>query len=233
MAIEVTVGPPLVTINHGNTFVLCEPDGSITPHTDQGIFSRDTRYVSGYRFFADGQRWVLQNSGAVAYFAFRACLINPKIVTEFGEIEGGTVGMMFNRSVREGIHEDFDLHNYGRTRVRFNLEIAVRSDFADIFEVKANGIIRKGNIKTTCNPDTSELVTTYVHGSFSRSLLFRIESNDSPAIHANGRINFLVDLAPGESWHTCCQHEFIELGGFGVPRADVGTRPSSRITPQN
>lgn len=210
MAIEVTVGPPLVTINHGNTFIVSEPDGSITPHTDQGVYSRDTRYLSSYEFFADGERWMLQNSGAVAYFAFRAYLINPKIITEFGEIDPFTIGMTFNRSVRDGVHEDIDLHNYGRQRVRFNLEIALRTDFADIFEVKAKRVIRKGNATTTWNADTLELITAYQHGGFSRSFLFRIKSNDSPAVHANGRINFFVDLAAGGSWHTCCEHEFVE-----------------------
>ena len=66
MAIEVTVGPPLVTINRGDTFVLAEPDCSIRPGTDQGIYTRDTRYVSSYEIFADGKHWVLQNSGAIA-----------------------------------------------------------------------------------------------------------------------------------------------------------------------
>lgn len=210
MAIEVTVGPPLITINHGNTFVVSEQDGSITPHTEQGIYTRDTRYVSSYEFFADGAHWRLQNSGAVAYFAFRAYLINSAISTEYGRIDAASVGLVFNRAVREGIHEDFDLHNYGRKRVRFNLELAIRTDFADIFEVKAKRIIRKGNLTTVWNSATSELLTTYQHGGFDRSFLFRIRSNKSPAIFANGRINFLVDLAPGESWHTCCEHEFIE-----------------------
>lgn len=210
MAIEVRVGPPLVTINHGSTFILSEQDGSITPHTDQGIYSRDTRYVSGYRFYADGKRWALQNSGAVAYFAFRAYLINPKIVTELGEIPAGTVELLFNRWVREGIHEDFDLHNYGQKRVRFNLEIAIRADFADIFEVKAGRIIRKGNVRTTSGQETFELVTTYQHLNFNRSWRYQVDCSASPPVYANGRINFLIDLDAGESWHTCCQHEFIE-----------------------
>lgn len=161
MAIEVTVGPPLITINHGNTFVVSEQDGSITPHTEQGIYTRDTRYVSSYEFFADGAHWRLQNSGAVAYFAFRAYLINPRIFTEYGEIDAASVGLVFNRSVREGIHEDFDLHNYGRKRVRFKLEFALRTDFADIFEVKAKRTIRKGNLTTVWNSATSELLTTH------------------------------------------------------------------------
>jgi hypothetical protein len=81
MAIEVTVGPPLVTINQGNTFVLCEPSGCITADTDQGIYSRDTRYVSNYDIFADGERWILQNSGAVTYYAFGDYLTNARILT--------------------------------------------------------------------------------------------------------------------------------------------------------
>ena len=210
MPIEVTVGPPLVTINHGSTFVLSEPDGSITPHTDQGVYCRDTRYVSGYEFFADGEQWVLQNSGAVAYFASRAYLINPRLLTEYGEIEAGTIGMVFSRAVREGIHEDLDLHNYGMERARFNLEIALRTDFADIFEVKSKRVIRKGNVKTHWNPDRFELVTAYQHEGFDRSFLFRIRCDDSSPVPANGRINFLVDLPPGGSWHACCEHEFIE-----------------------
>ncbi|MGH9327462.1 MAG: amylo-alpha-1,6-glucosidase [Terriglobia bacterium] len=210
MAIEVRVGPPLITINHGSTFVVSEPDGSITAHTDQGIYSRDTRYVSSYTFFADGQPWTLQNSGATAYFAFRAHLINPRISTEYGTTEPATLGLIFGRAVREGVHEDFDLKNYGMQRVRFNLEIAPRTDFADIFEVKSKRVIRKGKITTQWNPTTAELVSAYQHGDFRRSFLFRIKSNSSPATYANGRINFFVDLAPGASWHTCCEHEFIE-----------------------
>ena len=35
------------------------------------------------------------------------------------------------------MHEDLDITNHGRRPVRFNLEIAIRSDFADVFEVKA------------------------------------------------------------------------------------------------
>lgn len=51
MAIEVTVGPPQITINRGNTFVLSEPDGSVTADTDQGFYCRDTRYISNYEFY--------------------------------------------------------------------------------------------------------------------------------------------------------------------------------------
>src|SRR5215475_15974572 len=137
MAIQVSIGPPLVTINRGDTFVLAELDCSIHPDTDHAIYTRDTRYVSSYEIFADGEHWVLQNSGAIAYYASRAYLTNPRIVTEYGEIDEGTISLILDRAVSDGIHEDFDIHNYGARRIRFSFELSLRSDFADIFEVKS------------------------------------------------------------------------------------------------
>ena len=121
MAIEVVVGPPLITINRGDTFVLSEMDGCITAYTDQGMYSRDTRYVSNYEIFADGERWILQNSGALAYYASRTYLTNPRIMTEYNEIEAATVSLVLDRAVSDGIHEDFEIHNYNMRRVRFSL----------------------------------------------------------------------------------------------------------------
>src|SRR5262245_16527212 len=201
MAIEVSVGPPLVTINRRDTFVLGEPDGSIHPGTDQGMYSRDTRYVSNYEFFADGEHWILQNSGAVAYYASRAYLTNPRIVTEYGEIDEGTISLILDRAVSDGIHEDFDIHNYGARRIRFSFELSLRSDFADIFEVKSKRLVRKGNVTTEWHSERAELINSYQHDGFQRSLVTRLTRSGSPPGYSNGRITFLVDLEPGGSWH--------------------------------
>jgi glycogen debranching enzyme len=210
MAIEVTVGPPLITINHGNTFVLAERDGRITPHTHQGIYSRDTRYVSTYSIFADGVHWTLQNSGAIAYYASRTYLTNPKITTEYGDIRAGTLSLTLGRAVSGGIHEDIDIHNYSMGRVRFNLEVSVRADFADIFEVKQRRVIRKGNVTTEWKPDTFELINLYEHSGFKRSIVYRFKNSDSRPHYTNGRISFFVDIDPGRSWHTCAEYTFPE-----------------------
>jgi glycogen debranching enzyme len=206
MAIEVTVGPPLITITRGNTFVLAEPDGCITAYTDQGIYSHDTRYVSNYEIFVDGERWILQNSGAIAYYASRAYLTNPRIITEYGDIEPETVSVVFSRAVQDGVHEDFDIHNYSMRRVRFSLEISLRTDFADIFEVKAKRVLRKGNVTTRWNQERGELTSAYEHDGFARSLVTRVVCSGSDANYSNGRISFCIDLAPRATWHTCFQH---------------------------
>src|SRR5215469_3290086 len=215
MAIEVAVGPPFITINRGDTFVVSEADGSITAYTDQGIYSRDTRYVSSYEIFADGERWILQNSGAIAYYASRTYLTNPKIITEDNEIEAATVSLMLDRAISHGIHEDFEIHNYSMRRIRFSLELSLRTDFADIFEVKKKRLVRKGNVATEWHPESSELINSYEHNEFRRSVVTRLMRSGSVATYSNGRISFLVDLDPRGSWHTCCQHTFL---GEEAPR---------------
>jgi glycogen debranching enzyme len=210
MAIEVVVGPPQITINRGNTFVLSEPDGSVTPHSDQGFYSRDTRYISKYDFYADGERWDLQNSGAIAYYASRAYLINPLIRTEYGDVQRSTLSLIFTRAVHAGIVEDFEIRNYGATRARFNFEIALRTDFADIFEVKSRQIIRKGHVTTCWMADKKQLVSSYEHDGFSRSLISRFVESIHVPIYNNGRISFGIDLEPGGVWRTVFEHAFVE-----------------------
>jgi glycogen debranching enzyme len=206
IAIEVTVGPPLITITRGSTFVVAEPDGCITAYTDQGIYSHDTRYVSNYETFADGERWVLQNSGAIAYYASRAYLTNPRIITEYGDIEPGTLSFDFSRAVHDGVHEDLEIQNFSMKRVRFSLEISLRTDFADIFEVKTKRVLRKGNVTTEWNQETLELLSSYEHDGFQRSLSTRVIHSRSPVSYSNGRISFLLDLGPRDTWHSCLQH---------------------------
>jgi glycogen debranching enzyme len=148
MALEITVGPPVVTINHGNTFLVSELDGSVTSGSDRGLYSRDTRYISRYQLYIDGKPWTLLNSGAVAYYASRTYLVNPKVLTEQGEIEPATLGLVLSRTVAAALHEDIDIQNYSAKPVHFNLEILIRTDFADIFEVKTKALTRRGHIET-------------------------------------------------------------------------------------
>jgi glycogen debranching enzyme len=207
------VGPPLITITRGYTFVLSEQDGCITAYTDQGIYSRDTRYVSNYDIFADGERWILHNSGAIAYYASRAYLTNPRIITEYGDIEPGALGLTFSRAVHDGIHEDFDIFNSSMERARFSFEISMRTDFADIFEVKAKRVLRKGNVTTRWEQGKSELISSYEHGDFERSLTTYVVHSGSVANYSNGRISFLIDLASKASWHACLHHVMNEPAG--------------------
>jgi glycogen debranching enzyme len=209
MLLEVTVGPPVLTINNGYTFLVSELDGSITPASDQGLYARDTRYLSGYQLYINGQSWTLLNSGAIAFYASQTYLINPRVVTEEGVIAPATVGLRLSRTLGEGLHEDLDIQNYRGTPLHFILEILIRSDFADIFEVKAKDLTRRGHIESEWTGDRQELTTRYSHRDFGRSLVVRLECSDSRAVYANGRISFEIDLPAGGAWHACCKYDLV------------------------
>jgi glycogen debranching enzyme len=220
MPIEINVGPPVLAINQGSTFMVTDLNGEIKAESEQGIFALDTRFLSYYAVSANGEPWRLLTSSAVAYYASRVYLTNPPFTTEQGEVPGGTLGLIIARAVGQGIHEDLDVTNYGLTPVRFNLEVALRSDFADIFEVKSHRFVRRGRIDTEWDRAATELRNSYANGEFRRSLIFRLREYDSPPYHANGRTTFEVALEPGAVWHCCCYYilaydEHVHLPVYG------------------
>jgi hypothetical protein len=88
-------------------------------------------------------------------------------------------------------------------RVRFQLEIAIRSDFADIFEVKSGDIVRRGRITTTWSSTKQELRTCYRNSDFVRAVTVAPVHRQSEIEYANGRLSFEISLEPGEAWHCC------------------------------
>ena len=207
MAVEINVGPPQLVINQGNTFLVTAYDGQIPWPSDKGLYFLDTRLISSWNIFANGVPFELLNSGAITHYAARVYLSNSVIVTEQGDIPEHTLSLVLSRSLDGGVHEDIDIINQGMKAIRFNLEIAARSDFADIFEVKSKHIVRRGNIKTEWSADTAQLRTTYRNKNFGREVNIRIMNNDAQAVYANGRLSFEIDLAPGASWHSCILYE--------------------------
>src|SRR6266849_5486951 len=203
MPVDIRVGPPVLTINQGSTFMVTDLRGEIDPRQEHGVFAQDTRFVSSYRFYINEQPWKLVTSSTVTYYSARLYLTNPELRTDDGGIPADQVGLQLERTVGDGIHEDYDLANYGLTPVRFVLEIAQRSDFADLFEVKNHQLVRRGRLTSDWTGRRGELRTAYENGAFRRRLIFKILNSDSPPYHANGRVLFEIELAPGAPWHTC------------------------------
>jgi len=79
----------------------------------------------------------------------------------------------------------------------------MRSDFADIFEVKSGKIVRRGRIATEWLVSQQQLRTTYCNSDFKRSLTVSPRHNQAKGVYANGRLSFEVALAPGGAWHCC------------------------------
>jgi hypothetical protein len=215
LTLEITVGPPRIAINQGHSVLLTDRDGQIPFPSNMGLYFFDTRLISNWMIYANGTPWQLLNSGNLFHYASRIFLTNPAIATEQGTIQPHTLQLDISRSIDGGVHEDIDLVNHGSALVRFNLEIMVRSDFADLFEVKSGNIVRRGRIATQWSESTASLRTIYRNKDFCRELMVATRRNDSVPVYANGRISFEVNLKPGQPWHACLLYEL----GDGKVRA--------------
>jgi len=200
VTLEIKVGPPQLAIHQGYTFMVSDPDGQIVEEGDRGLYFLDTRLINSWMLFADGVPWKLLSGGALAASAARVYCTNAPISTAGGLISENTLGLVFGRHVDGGMREDFDITNFGAKSVCLNLELAIRSDFADLFEVKAKNVTRRGELATNWSPTDQELTTSYRHEDFSRSLKVAASDQHSAMTYANGRLNFNVALGPGAAW---------------------------------
>jgi glycogen debranching enzyme len=207
MSFKVQVGPPQIAIHQAMTVLITEPDGQVRWPTDKGLYFFDTRLISAWSVYANGALWELLGGGAISYDAARIFLTNRKFLTEDGAVEEHSLAFVISRAIDGGLHEDLDLTNHGKRPVRFNLEIAIRSDFADIFDVKANRSVRRGRIGTEWSDAHQRLRTFYRNADFMRAVSVAVGQATSPAAYANGRLSFDITLAPGATWHSCLLYE--------------------------
>ena len=203
MPFKVQVGPEQIAIHQGQTVLISDPDGQIKWPTEKGLYFRDTRILSSWSIYANGEPWQLLNGGAISYYACRVYLTNRPLLSEDGAIPERTLGLTISRSIAGGLHEDIGLVNHGMKRVRFQLEIAPRCDFADVFEVKSGRIVRRGRITTDWSEASQELRFTYRNADFSRALAIRVDNAPTRAVDANGRLSFEIVLEPGATWNCC------------------------------
>ena len=157
MPFKVQVGPPQIAIHQGQTVLISELDGQINWPSEKGLYFLDTRVVSSWAIYANGEPWQLLNGGAITHYAARISLTNRDFATESGTIPARTLGLSISRWISGGMHEDLDVTNNSMNPMKFQLEIAIRSDFADIFEVKSNRIVRRGRIVTEWSPARQRL----------------------------------------------------------------------------
>jgi glycogen debranching enzyme len=211
MSFKVQVGPAQIAIHQGQTVLVTEPDGQVNGQSKRGLYFRDTRVISAWAIYANGEPWDLLNGGAVAYHAARIFQINRAFVSEDGPIAARTLGLVIGRHIDGGLHEDIDITNNSRHPVRFNLEIAIRADFADIYEVKSDQIVRRGHITTSWSPKRQSLRFAYRNKQFCREVIVYTGQGDGkPAVNVNGRLSFDIALKAGQAWHRCLIYDLVD-----------------------
>ena len=206
----VTVGPSNLTINHDRQFLICQPNATMAPQDDVGFYARDTRFVSGYGVTINGRPPLLLDAITVEHFSARHEFMTPELrlgpsstTSADGVLPERSIGFRLERTILEGVHEDYDLTNYAMHPVRVVLEVEIDSDFADIFDVRNHTLIRRGDLQTTWRPRAGELRSNYRNRTFRRGLVVKVEKAGSRPEYANGRLVFVCELIPRAEWHVC------------------------------
>jgi len=179
----------------GSTFVVSDRRGDIEASPDQpeGLFYRDTRFLSRWVLTVNGSRPNVLSTDATDYFAAQFFLA-PATGTIY---KSPYLSVIRKRFVGEGFHEDILVLNHEPETVEIELRLEAGSDFADIFEVK-DALAKKGELYRELRG--GELVLGYRRGSFVRET--SISSSANAEVSEEGFV-FAVKIEPKAEWSTC------------------------------
>jgi glycogen debranching enzyme len=139
----------LLSTKENETFVHSDLNGNLsTPNTvGMGLYYKDTRYLSQFELKVNGAIPVLLSSSAERGYMSYVDLTNPDIWEEGRlAIEQQTLNIRRTRVVNVIVHERIRVRNYNDHPVKVVLEIALGSDFADLFEVRGLKRMERGKL---------------------------------------------------------------------------------------
>src|SRR5579859_2993901 len=137
-----------ISIKHGDSFVLTDRRGDLPgePGAETGFYIGGTRYLSGLELRLAGERPILLSSSlADDDVILSAIETNADVVLADGtRLPKESVLLVRDVTVQDGrLHERIEVMSYAIRPLSLSLEVSLRADFKDIFEVR--GYPRKGH----------------------------------------------------------------------------------------
>ncbi len=134
---------------HGDTFAIFDQYGDIQPYWsgEQGLFHRDSRYLSKLEVRISGARPLLLSSTVRDdNILLSVDLTNPDLTFPSGQsLPRGTIHIHRSKFLSEGgCLEKIALHNFSESTVSLELTFIFDADFADIFEVRGKKRNQRG-----------------------------------------------------------------------------------------
>lgn len=205
---SITISPGELMINHGMTVVVSDRTMQVREGTQQGIYHHDTRFISHYRYRFNTKPLVLLTAGYVDYFSSLGHYTNPPLTMEGGEIGANALRLRVARQIDVGrVLDDVRVTNYSPGPVLVGLVVEIKSDFADIFEVRGLHGPFRGVVETVWNPAEQTLTNTYRQKEFFAQMRYHVAVADSQPTFSNGELVFPVRLGSQESWRAAATME--------------------------
>jgi glycogen debranching enzyme len=152
------------TLKHADTFLVIDAHGDIgaAAGTSDGLFHRDTRFLSRLELRVNGMQPLLLGSNMREDNAiFSVDLTNPDMFSGARVVlEKDTLHI--NRSVfvwRDTLFQRLSLRNHGAKRMELLVSIAFSADFADVFEVRGTRRARRGTFSSRLNEPHEALLS--------------------------------------------------------------------------
>ncbi|HTJ75176.1 MAG TPA: glycogen debranching N-terminal domain-containing protein [Acidimicrobiales bacterium] len=211
-----------LTLVEGSSFCISGRDGDVAPGSPQGLFFRDTRFLSGIDLHINGAR-------PEALAAERTSPFSATFVLRSRPVAGradSTLTILRYRHVGRGMREDLVVRNYGEEPALCSVQLRFSADFANLFAVKEGRARPEGHVDLSSS--RGGLVFRYRNGASERGL--RITSSQ-PAQFVSDTAAWEVVVPARGSWSTCLQFTTVIEGDDIEPRYLCG-QPVEAAMPQ-
>jgi glycogen debranching enzyme len=185
-----------VTLVEGPAFCISGRSGNMHALFPEGLFYRDTRFVSEMELRVNGQ--VPEPLAATTTDPFSASFVLRDHPMR-GRADSHLV-VFRHRYVGRGMREDLVVRNFGEEPAFCAVEISLGCDFADLFEVKEGRVEKTGELGLEV--DRARMSFSYRRGAFRRATY--IDFSAPPKINGNIASYELIIPARGQ-WSTCMQ----------------------------
>jgi glycogen debranching enzyme len=155
---------PRQTLKHDETFLVIDAHGDVgaSPGTSDGLYHRDTRFLSRLELRLNGMQPLLLGSNMREDNAlFIADLTNPDMFSSDRTLVLAKDTVHVNRSCfvwRDAFFQRVSLRNHGAERVELSISFSFAADFVDVFEVRGMRRPRRGTFTSRLHlPDEAML----------------------------------------------------------------------------
>ncbi len=206
------MGRELVVLD-GSTFFVSDEAGDVDGTGASGFFFRDVRHLGRWSLVIDGAPMRVLTSRVVDYYSAR--IFGTRPIARVGA--NPPISIQRDRIVAGGVHEDLWVRNHSEAEQRVTVELAIGCDFADIFELKTEGLPPRGAQSVEVVADA--LTFWHERGGLVRGTM--IEWSAEGYADSDG-LRFDVTLAPRGEWRTCLDVSSIVDGQRHGPRTGHG-----------
>ena len=194
---------PVRVLKHEDTFGVFDVHGDIVPGPaiQHGLYHAGTRFLSGFELLLAGRQPLLLSSTiSDDNVVFSADLTNPDVIRDGRVVLARGTLHLFRARVLQGttLVERLRVTNHGLTPLEVPLSIRLDADFADVFEVRGNKRLARGQVASSVLVDEALLRYRGLDGVERRT---RVQSTPSADRTDERSLFFRMKVAP----HTCTE----------------------------